>query len=395
VAALFGANGSGKSNVLKAMDDMRSFVLHSFRSGRPSGGFPMRKPFLLDPEARVAPSSYQVDLILNGVRWEYGFRIDDDRVLEEWAYWWPRGRSAVVFEREGEQIHLGPVERAKGRAVMELLRPNALFLSTAAAANHPALQHLYGWFERNLLLAEAASRELRQAVTTEMLDDDDDPAMRERVLALLRAADLGITDAQKHALDPVVKERMQRAVRILMGEEGETDGAEEGPDFEQLGVRLVHRGVDGEIAFEAHDESLGTRVWFGLVGPVVQALMYGSVFLADEIDASLHPALVEQLIRLFRDESTNPRRAQLVFNSHDATLLGAGGGEPLLGRDQVWFTEKNNDGNTRLYALADLNPRKEEAIGRRYLAGRYGATPILSRQEFAAAAELITSGERG
>lgn len=390
VGGLFGANGSGKSNVLKAMDDMRSHVLHSFRAGRPSGAIP-RRPFLLHHELAVVPSRFEVDLVLEDLRWEYGFALDNERVLEEWAYWSPRGRSSLVFHRRGSDIQLGSTDRLKSRAVIELLRPNALFLSTAASANHSTLLPLYGWFERNLLLAEADSRPFRQALTTEMLGDPD---LSERVLALLRAADLGVTGAKKHEPDPVVRERLRRAVRILIGEEGDPDGPDEGPAFDELGVRLTHHGSSGDVELDANDESLGTRVWFGLVGPVVKALAEGSVFLADELDASLHPALVAQLVWLFIDPQTNPRRAQLLFNSHDATLLGDSTGERLLGRDQIWFTEKLEDGSTRLYPLADLDPRKEEAIGRRYLAGRYGAVPILSRQQFAAAAELITSGER-
>ena len=389
-AGVFGANGSGKSNLLKAMDDMRAHVLHSFRAGSPTGGIP-RRPFLLDPQARQSPSRFEVDLVLAGVRHEYGFMLDDERVLEEWAYRYPHGKAALLFRRQVDRVDLGGSERAKGRAVTELLRPNALFLSTAASANHPALLPLYGWFRRNLRLAEAHSRPFRQALTTQLLDQD---AQREQVLALLRAADLGVTGAKKHDLDPVMKDRLQRAVRILAGVEGEPDGSEEGPAFAELGVRLVHRGVGGEVELDAGDESLGTLVWFGLVGPVVEALADGAVFLADELDASLHPALVAELVRLFQDPATNPRRAQLVFNSHDAALLGDSTGERLLGRDQIWFTEKRRDGSTRLYALADLDPRKEEAVGRRYLSGRYGATPILSRQEFDAAAELIGSGDR-
>ena len=224
-------------------------------------------------------------------------------------------------------------------------------------------------------------------MTTEMLSD---PQSRARVLALLQAADLGVTDAQQHDLDPVMKDRLHRAVRVLNGLEGEPD-ADEGPMFEQLGVVLSHRSTDGEVTLDPFDESLGTRVWFGLIGPVVRALENGSVFLADELDASLHPALVSELIRLFQCQDTNPRRAQLVFNSHDATLLGDAVSDRLLGRDQIWFVEKRNDGSSRLYPLVDLDPRKQESIGKRYLAGRYGATPILSSQEFAAAAELITS----
>ena len=391
VAGVFGANSSGKTNVVKVMDDMRAHVLHSFRAGSPTGGIP-RRPFLLDPAARRKPSRFEVDLILNGVRHEYGFALDDERVLDEWAYSYPHGKAVRLFRRRGSDVELGSAERVKGRAVIELLRPNALFLSTAASANHPVLLPIYAWFTRNLQLAEASSRQFRQALTTQLLDGD---ARRGQVLALLRAADLGITGAKKYRLDPVMKERLQRAVRILAGQEGEPDGTDEGPAFDQLGVRLTHRGAVGEVELDVQDESLGTLVWFGLVGPVVEALADGTVLLADELDASLHPALVAELIRLFQDPKSNPRRAQLVFNSHDATILGDSTEARILGRDQIWFTEKRADGGTRLYALSDLDPRKEEAIGRRYLAGRYGATPILSRQEFDASAELITSGDRG
>src|ERR1022692_2164695 len=247
------------------------------------------------------------------------------------------------------------------------------------------------WFAGNFRLAEARGRQLRQAMTTKLLDDD---VSREPVLALLRAADLGVTGAKKRRLDPVMKERLQRAARILAGQEGEPDGAGEGLALEELGVRLTHRAAGGEVELDAQDESLGTLVWFGLVGPVVEALADGAVLLADELDAGLHPALVAELIRLFQDPESNPRRAQLVFNSHDATILGDSSGDRIIGRDQIWFTEKRTDGSTRLYPLADLDPRKEEAIGRRYLAGRYGATPILSRQEFDAYAKFVTSGDR-
>ena len=380
VAGVFGANASGKTNLLKAMDDMRAHVLHSFRAGSPTGGI-LRRPYLLDPASKHAPSRYEVDIVLADVRHEYGFVIDDDRVIDEWAFHYPHGRAALLFRRQHTHVELGSMNRAKGRAVSELLRPNALFLSTAASAAHPTLLPLYAWFSRNLRLAEANSRAFGQALTTQLLDD---PASRERALAMLRAADLGITGAKKHELDPVVRDRLTRAVRIISGLEDEPAGGEEGPEFEELGVRLTHRGVGADVELDASDESLGTLVWFGLVGPVVEALADGTVFLADELDASLHPTLVAQLVRLFQNPDTNPRGAQLIFNSHDATLLGDSVSDRLIGRDQVWFTEKRDDGSTRLYALADLDPRKEEAVGRRYLAGRYGAMPILSDQQFAA-----------
>ncbi len=182
-------------------------------------------------------------------------------------------------------------------------------------------------------------------------------------------------------------------MRIIQGLEAEPEpGADDGPDFEELGVSLVHEGAAGSVEFERQDESLGTLVWFGLVGPVLESLARGTLLLADELDSSLHPDLVRQLVRLFQDSSTNPFRAQLIFNSHDPTLLGDSAGDRPLGRDQVWFTEKDADGASRLYPLSDLDPRKEEAVAKRYLAGRYGAKPIISHQEFAAAVGMITGG---
>ena len=139
VAGVFGANGSGKSNVLKVMHDMRTLVLRSFRHGDPEGGIADRRPFLLDHIARKEPTRFEIDLVLSGIRHEYAFVVDDERVIEEHALWYPKGRAAVLFEREGDNVELGSVERAKGRAIQELLRPNALFLSTAASASHAAL----------------------------------------------------------------------------------------------------------------------------------------------------------------------------------------------------------------------------------------------------------------
>jgi hypothetical protein len=398
VAGVFGANASGKSNVLRAMSDMRAFVLHSFRHGSPTGGLPQH-PFRLDPGSASRPSRFEVDIVLSGVRHQYGFSVDSERVIDEWAVRFPKGRAVRLFSREGDAVEVGTVDRARTRAVTDLLRSNALFLSTAASTNHPTLLPLYGWFERNMLLAEASSRDNRQALTTTMLGDPD---LRDRVLEFLQAADLGVTDAVRKELDPKVRERLERAVRVLMGQEGDDpEGPANRPMFDDTyGIQLAHKGSGNDVAFEPSDESLGTLVWFGLVGPVIQALRDGGVLLADELDASLHPVLVAHLISLFQNPETNRRRAQLIFNSHDTTILGESAahrvidvkGSRLLGRDQVWFTEKTNDGATHVYPLTDLDPRKDESVERRYLAGRYGATPIISRARLDATAQLVTNG---
>ncbi|HUN33573.1 MAG TPA: ATP-binding protein [Trebonia sp.] len=389
-AGVFGANASGKSNLLRALDDMRSHVLHSFRQGDPEGGM-ARSPFRLDRSYADAPSRFEVDLVLDGIRHEYGFVINNDRVLEEWAYRYPRGKAALLFRREEDAVTLGERNRVKGRAVIEILRPNSLFLSAAAAASHPDLLPLHQWFGQNLLLAEASTRAQRWAYTTDLMRQEQ---RRQPVLGLLHAADLGITDARVRELDPQLIDRVKRAARILQGREDEPDGIDPDVDISEPGVVLTHLGADGDVDFDSAEESLGTMVWLGLAGPVIAALANGEVLLVDEIEASLHPTLVAELVRLFQNPESNPRGAQVIFNSHEASLLGDSRGDRVLGRDQVWFTEKAQDGASRLYPLADLSPRADEAIGRRYLAGRYGATPIVAPQEFTEVGASVVGDSR-
>lgn len=390
VACMFGANASGKSNVLRALDDMRRAVLQSFRGWSPTGGT-VRRPFRLDPTSRNKPSRFEVDLVLAGVRWEYGFIIDDEAVVQEWAIRFPKGRAALLFRRESAEISWGPsAATVKSRSITELVRPNALVLSTAAAAGHPDLTPLYEWFRRNLLLAEAESRPQRHAFSAHLLTHSDS---KEQVMALLRAADLGITGLSEEEMDAQTKERLERVLRAL----SDADESEDSPGIEIQGLsalRLHHAGVGVKEVFPSGDESMGTLVWLGLIGPIVHALSGGTVLLADELDTSLHPALTAQIVRVFQDPETNPRRAQLIFNSHDVTLLDQPAGRRLLGRDQVWFTEKNNDGASVLYPLSDMDPRKDEAIARRYLAGRYGGQPILADGDFDVAAQMISTGTR-
>jgi hypothetical protein len=381
VAGFFGANASGKSNILRAINDMRSIVLQSFRAWTDKEATE-RHPFVLGDRGRERPSRYEIDIVLDGVLHRYGFVLDDVEILQEWAIRFPKGREQRIFDRSGEDIHYGTGARSALVRAGEVLRPNALLLSTAVAFKGSELRPLYDWFVRNLRLANAANRDSRQVFTAKQLEDD---ARREKILRLLRAADLGVIDAEEVDFDRMpeeVREKLEKVLEIL------NDGSEtpmklsETPNL----IALVHRGADGKrVRFNHDEESLGTVVWLGLAGPVIDALDQGSVLLADELDASLHPVLVQHLVQLFQDPEANPRRAQLLFNSHDAHLLGDSSGDRPLGRDQVWFTEKGDSGESTVYPLSDLNPRRQEAVAKRYLEGRYGAIPIVSPGDFAAA----------
>jgi uncharacterized protein len=295
----------------------------------------------------------------------------------------------TIFRRDGDDIHLGEEYRAKGRAISEILRPNALYLSAASAADHPGLRPLYKWFDSNLRLCDASTRESRWAYTTHLMAHEN---YREKILAMLHVADLGIMDARLREPDPETLERIRRIVKMVQKEmQVEDTTSAKADDTPFLGIVLSHRGKGDSVELDSQDESLGTLVWLGLAGPVLDALAHGTVLLADELESSLHPVLVAQLVRTFQSPHSNPHGAQLIFNSFQADLLGNSVEDRVLGRDQVWFTEKLHDGSTRLYPLTDLRPRKAEAVGRRYLAGRYGATPIVSGTEFDALATMVTS----
>ena len=393
-AGILGANASGKTNLLRVLNDMRVLVLDSFKAGSRSKRLQYH-PFLLDPAFANAPSTYDIELIINGVRFEYGFAIDNQHVISEYARNYPHGKAVNIFRREGFEVYPGEKNRAKSRAVSEILRPNALYLSAAGAAEHPGLQPLYEWFEENLWLCETGNRERRWSYTTHLLSHEN---YRESIISMLRAADFGITDASLREMDVETTKRLTRIMEILQREmEFEPDGVGEHrqetvPAELFLRVALSHAAKHGSVELETRDESLGTLVWLGLIGPILDTLKDGTVLLVDEMESSLHPSLVAQLIRLFQNQRSNPNGAQIVFNSFEAGLLGNSVDDRILGRDQVWFTEKLNDGSTRLYPLTDLSPRKAEAIGQRYLSGRYGATPIISESVFASLAAMVSSG---
>lgn len=412
-AGIFGANASGKSTLLKAMADMRAVVIDSFRFGDDPGvlfnhGVGGRNPFWLTPfpdptqpehvyqeevELFERPTRYEVDLIIDGVRWQYGVALGLMGVSTEFAYHYPNGRQALVFRRECDSEGRGDVMwgrglRVEGRGIERFTHFQVLLLSVAGAANWEPLQPLFAWFQRNFQLADSANRGPRIDHTADFLDS---PHRHQQVVSLLRAADLGIVDVTRESVASDTPDRTgegdqsSRDATRGLGDRLRDPGAEDLPL--DLSIQFVHRGPrDSSEALDVLSESLGTLVWFGLIGPVLNALEHGSVLLVDELDASLHPHLVRDVVWLFQSPRTNPRAAQLIFNAHDVTLLGDSK-DRALERDQVWITEKQHDGATTLYPLSDFRPRHDEAIARRFMQGRYGGVPTTNPAEYVRATE--------
>ncbi len=352
---VFGANASGKSNVLAALSDMRDAVVYSYARWAAFQRIP-RHVFELDPKCADEPSFFEVDVILDGVRWTYGFELGAERVESEWVHSYPRGRRQEWLDRDASrhEPYRWPGNRVRDRGQLaRRTRPDALLLSTAGTDNHPQLSALFQWFRSNLwFIGPEGEREDRESFTAERLEGEQGPRIRD----LLRIADLGITGAE-----------------VERGEAGRSPA-----------VRLLHRSAGGgEVAFDWQHESFGTRSWFALLGPILLALDEGAVLLIDELDASLHSRMAAEIIRIFADPDANPAGAQLIFTSHDATVLSSPSGERLLAPEQVWLTEKDEDGATKLYAVTEAGPGEEENLTVSYLAGAFGAVPDLLEGQIA------------
>jgi AAA15 family ATPase/GTPase len=362
-AGIYGANASGKSNLLSAMAYMRGVVLQSHRFWNPDGGVP-RSPFAWG-EYRSKPSLYEATFIEEQVRYRFGFAVDDNAVVEEWLHAWPHGRQQVWYERDRDQIKIGENLKGENRIIEEITRPNALFLSAAAQLRHEQLMTVYRWFSRTQTVGpdhrmRMLRRTFRRATPSQQpvipfLDDaeqvEDDNSMASQILALLKAADLGILDF-KYSRDP------------------------ERRDNESL--YFLHEAESSNAWLPLEEESEGTQALLELAYPVITALARGRLLLLDELERSMHPMLAMHVLRQFNEPTTNPKNAQLLFTTHDTNLLGTSAEPVALARDQVWLTEKNRSGATVVYPLTDYKPRKHENLERGYLQGRYGAIPFLA-----------------
>jgi hypothetical protein len=378
VAAILGPNASGKSNIIAALTWLRDAVQDSLLLW--DNGIPI-EPFAFagGPDR---PSSFTVESIVHGVRFEYVLELDRRSVAYEGLFHYPEKKRRRILEREGDELKL---QRGLGNlsGTRELLTSRSLALSIARRFDEPLVSDFAADILRIQTLgppsrgrqALAASQRL---LTTSLFEPEPgsqdalfpvseaagfDQSDRTQGLALLRLADLGI-EGVVVADDP--------------------DGSVRRAQAPQL--QLTHRTAGGSVPLDFTAESSGTRTWFQLIGPLLMALKEGSVLLFDELDASLHPTLSQQVISLFQDRATNPRDAQLVFTTHDTSLLSH------LNRDEVWLTEKSDDGATRLGALAEFageRVRTSVNLEKAYLHGRFGALPDTDPTELLRAMGLI------
>jgi hypothetical protein len=371
-AAIYGPNASGKSNLLRGLATLRQLV-ESTATKVQEGQHLNVTPFLLSAKAAAKPSEFDIVFVADdGVRYHYMCAVGADRVYKEWLVAYPNGRPQRWFEREYDaktrayDWWFGPNfkgERAERKVWQEFTRSNALFFSTAIQLNNDQLKPAFAWMTGKLIVL-AAGVNWNRFLSLELLRQDTGKA---QLMSYMRAADIGIDRLELLEEDlPVTDLRgvSPRGIRNFGPP----------PNAKRVQVRAWHKQVDSneDVALDIQDESDGTRKLFEFAGGWIRALQWGATLFVDELDRSLHPHITRFLVDLFHG-STNKNNAQLVFTTHDTTLLDT----QLLRRDQVWFIEKDETHSSKLFSLLEYRPRKDEALERGYLKGRYGAVPLI------------------
>jgi AAA15 family ATPase/GTPase len=367
-SVVYGANASGKSNLMRAMQFMQGVVVGSF-SLQPTQKFNVQS-FLLDKTLKEEPTLFEVTVVLDGVRYQYGFELTPERIVGEWLYVYQSTKAQRWLDRtydpKSGQDDYEPSSFLRGQTSLwqEATRPNALFLSTAVQLNSEQLKPLYQWFADSLIVFMDGGH-IPHGFTTNMVQD---PEGELAVRAVLGSADLAISS--------IGTEKRKGFHGVLQYDlaTGKSSSTREEDEF--LMPTFEHRAGKTAAKFEYADESQGTQKLFSLAGPILDILKHGKVLVIDELDRSLHPLLVRQIVSTFHDPVQNERGAQLIFTTHDTSLLD----NRLLRRDQIWFSEKKANQSSVLVPLTEFAPRKGEALEKGYLSGRYGGVPILSER---------------
>jgi hypothetical protein len=366
---VYGANASGKSTIIFALATLRNLVLTS--NSLPDAAFAEQyTPFRLDRGAARAPTEFELTVLLDGVRYEYAFAYDAQRIRQERLSVYRTNKGQEWFERswntettEYDWSEFSTHFKGQKDVWRRATRPQALFFSTAVQLNSEQLKPLFDWITTGMTILTWSGL-INLTPTLQRMDDRD---FKDRVLKLLRGvdihiADIGIDKQPGHQVD--LKFEVGKPPEFLAREQ------------EVSVVKFLHK-VPGEddVWFDGRFESAGTQKLLAYMGPLLDALDNGKLLVIDELDSSLHPMVMRFVLDLVHSPDISKRGAQLLITTHDTSLLDL----EVVRRDQIWFMEKDERQASKLFPLSDFSPRKNEALERGYLHGRYGAIPFLSR----------------
>ena len=386
-AGIFGANASGKSTILDALRYAVTAVRSSASEWLSRDRMP-RAPFRLGPDHTKAPSRYELEFVHEDTRFAYGFEVDEAGVAREWLADWPSSRRRSLFTREREQVSYGRGVRSVG-----LLASGELLLSRAIRLSHEPLAAIGRALVAGCEFVPLGDRQ-REARIEAIVDDlSKGKSTTELIKTVLRIADVGIVGVtlREEAMPPEVVDKLNRLKKafeyLVQDTDDESSGEplpedEDASDLSEPAIEAMIRGLEfdhgyGAEPFSMYDESDGTLAWLALAVPAIDRLRKGGLFVVDELGSSLHPHLAEALIGFFQNPEINTRGAQILFTSHDFYLISNQSSLDFE-KGQIWFTDKERDGATEPFSLADFKPHHGDNVAKRYLEGRYGAVPSLA-----------------
>lgn len=377
-AVIYGANASGKSNLLRAMQTLRRLVVDSASKMQVGNKLPIQS-FRLNSKYKNQPTSFEIIFIHQDIRFEYGVVLTRERVYEEWLIAYPNERPQNWFVRkylaESEEYKwtFGRALKGEKQSIKKLVRSNSLFLSHAAQNNHKQLTDIFEWFESKFNIL--TPNYIVEGFTLRICHEQDN--FRQLVVNLLSEADIGISDIkiEQKLVTDTEKSFLKQFLTRQMLDNQEIEENIDLEDLRSLDVKTTHKMNDSEqeIEFEMEEESDGTQRLFELAGLWLYVLQTGEILIVDELSRSLHPVLTKSLIKMFSNQKINQRNAQIIFTIHDTTLLDT----EIFRQDQIWFTEKEKSA-TKLYSLFEFITRDDESLQKGYLLGRYGAVPFIS-----------------
>ena len=389
VASIYGANSSGKSNLIKSMGFFRSMILNSVNNDHILSGFSQRQ-FQLDADSENQTSGFEMVFIIDNTRYRYGFEILQEVVVSEWLFIQEPDsqKESYCFKRENDLIQVNPRTFKEAKPLDTLTRNNALFLTTAAQFNVPVALRIRERFSKHFNVISGIDEQTLNYTALQYMNDE---AMRERILNFIQLIDLGIQDisVKEKLLDSLGDSSLLQADPLIRKIVGGLDNALNLPvgKIKELDIKAEHNKYNGDevvnrVAFPLGQESIGTIKIFALIGPWLDTLRSGGTLIVDEFGASIHTKLALELIRLFQSK-LNRGDAQLIVTTHDTNLLR----KDLLRRDQIWFAEKDSHGVSDLYSLVEYkinqatSVRSDAAFSKDYLLGKYGAIPYFGNIE--------------
>ncbi len=386
-AAIYGKNGGGKSNVIRAFWLAVQFIKNAQRTQHEKAAIPV-VPFLLNDYSKQEPTEFDFIYIVDGIKYWYGFSATRERIVKEYLYHAPKGQKALVFSREGQDFTFTE-EKAKRKLISATIADNQLFFSIACTMNDASCINAMRWFRERIYFSRDYSDIPRQ-----LMDYSDDTNMLKAISDYAKAADFGIEDMQFEIKSKEIKEDLpfpddipegiKAALTQFMHVLSETsNNSEVRLKMGEVKATSLHPGISksgesGLYTLELSDESDGTRKLMSLAPAIESTLSKGGLLLVDEIERELHPMLVDFVIAKFQSKRTNPNGAQIVFATHNTELMNL----ELLRKDQFYFADKDEeDGSSELYSISDFATRTTDNIRKGYLLGKYGATPNIEVEE--------------